>query len=89
MKYRKKPVVVDAVRVRDITPLILDGSAPTWVLSAVATMCVVDYGTHIDVRTLEGTMRGEADDWLIRGVKGELYPCKPDVFEATYERVSE
>lgn len=39
------------------------------------------------IETLEGTMRGEPGDWLITGVKGEQYPCKPDIFEATYERV--
>ena len=40
-------------------------------------------------RTLEGTMTGKLGDWLIRGVKGELYPCKPDIFHATYEAVRE
>lgn len=39
------------------------------------------------VRTLEGTMRMEAGDWLITGIKGEKYPCKPDIFAATYEPV--
>ena len=39
----------------------------------------------IDIPTLEGTMHANPGDWIIRGVKGELYPCKPDIFEATYE----
>ena len=39
----------------------------------------------VNIVTLEGTMHAQAGDWLIRGVKGELYPCKPDIFEATYE----
>ncbi len=39
------------------------------------------------IETLEGTMRAEIGDWIIRGVKGELYPCKPDIFTATYEPV--
>ena len=39
------------------------------------------------IRTLEGTMRADAGDWIIRGVQGEFYPCKPDIFEATYEAV--
>lgn len=39
----------------------------------------------VSISTLEGTMVGEPGDWLIRGVKGEFYPCKPDIFEATYE----
>lgn len=42
---------------------------------------------RIEIITLEGTMTGNLDDWIIRGVKGELYPCKPDIFAATYERV--
>jgi hypothetical protein len=39
----------------------------------------------INIKTLEGTMRADIGDWIIKGVKGELYPCKPDIFEATYE----
>ena len=45
-------------------------------------------GSELMVGTLEGTMTGKLGDWLIRGVKGELYPCKPDIFAATYEPVS-
>lgn len=41
------------------------------------------------IKTLEGTMRVKHGDWVIRGVKGELYPCKSDIFEATYEEVKE
>ena len=40
---------------------------------------------HIAIDTLEGTMRGSVDDWIIRGVNGEFYPCKPDIFAQTYE----
>jgi len=40
---------------------------------------------RIEIKTLEGWMIGNIDDWIIRGVKGELYPCKPDIFEATYD----
>jgi hypothetical protein len=40
--------------------------------------------THIAIKTLEGVMRCDIGDWIIRGVKGELYPCKPDIFTATY-----
>ena len=41
----------------------------------------------IEIETLEGTMKADKGDWIIKGVKGELYPCKPDVFEMTYEKV--
>lgn len=43
-------------------------------------------GDGIAIVTLEGTMRADVGDWIIRGVQGELYPCKPDIFEATYEQ---
>lgn len=41
------------------------------------------------IPTLEGLMQAVVGDWIIKGVKGEIYPCKPDIFEATYERVEE
>ena len=44
---------------------------------------------ELEIETLEGTMKADKGDWIIRGVKGELYPCKPDVFEMTYEKVKE
>jgi hypothetical protein len=46
-------------------------------------------GWHIDIHTLEGVMCADMGDWIIRGVAGEFYPCKPDIFEATYEAVEE
>ena len=42
-------------------------------------------GDSLLIKTPEGTMRADPGDWIIRGVKGEIYPCKPDIFEATYE----
>jgi hypothetical protein len=44
-----------------------------------------DQGISLSIPTLEGTMQASENDWIIRGVKGELYPCKPDIFAATYE----
>ena len=44
---------------------------------------------EMEIETLEGVMKANKGDWIIRGVKGELYPCKPDVFEMTYEKVKE
>lgn len=43
---------------------------------------------HLAIDTMEGTMRADVGDWIIRGVQGEHYPCKPDIFEATYDEVS-
>ena len=44
---------------------------------------------ELEIETLEGTMKANKGDWIIRGVKGELYPCKPDVFDMTFEKVIE
>jgi len=104
-KYRKKPVVVEAVQVvaSDWNGSSFDGSPfsahPGWLLEAVKTGALVpvtpnstDYAEW-EVRTLEDGADGRAKhiatpgDWIIRGVQGELYPCKPDIFAATYDEV--
>jgi hypothetical protein len=84
MKFRKKPVVIEAVQVTDAT---FDAPHPNpehlvGVVYDPKRRCAF-------ITTLEGTMRADLGDWIIRGVKNELYPCKPDVFEATYEAVTE
>jgi hypothetical protein len=76
MKYRKKPVVIDAVQYKANEP------ASDWYSDSEAIR-FDDGGCFI--RTLEGDMRVSDGDWVIRGIKGEIYPCKPDIFEATYE----
>ena len=81
MKFRKKPVVVEAWQNTD-DPMPM----PLWLNDAWrAAKVQFAGGGWIDICTLEGTMRAELHDWIICGVKGELYPCKPDIFEATYE----
>lgn len=85
MKYRKKPVVIEAVRITGIPQVM-----PEWWTRAVMSEKVLptaDGGAII--RTLEGDMTADPGDWIIQGVKGELYPCKPDIFEATYEEVKD
>lgn len=85
-RWRKKPVVIEAFRL-GVDPM------PDWFCDARTRNEVITYGTqddwrslsHANIRTLEGVMRAEREDWIIRGVKGELYPCKRDIFEATYE----
>lgn len=77
--FRKKPVEIEAVQ------LPID-TAPSWLADAMDSGAVKIYtsgSAHID--TLEGTMVASPGDWIIQGVKGELYLCKPDIFEATYE----
>ena len=89
--FRKKPIVIEA--------MLFDGSYDSGVaiskwahegMSAQAG-CIIrmDYGDNsISVRTLEGTMFAGKGDWIIKGIKGEFYPCKPEIFEATYEAVN-
>lgn len=92
MKYRKKPVVIEAHRL----PPAPVGDYPTpHPLQPLADWCNGAILTNtstaefcIDIRTLEGTMRALPGDWIIKGVKGEFYPCKPDIFAATYEEVA-
>lgn len=91
MKYRKKPVVIDAMQFET------NNEAGSPQMDAVCIWAnqgrapeqgyCWHNGTNIFVQTLEGMMRADVKDWIIRGIKGELYPCKPDIFEATYEVV--
>ena len=90
-KYRKKPVVIEAMR-------FTKGSTPGLGME-IAAWCGGRFNTdvkpsdHTDVSytisipTLEGVMTASEGDWIVRGVHGEFYPCKPDIFEATYEEV--
>ena len=77
-KYRKKPVVIEALQ--------FDGENHDAIVAFAGISINVGYidrGMTID--TLEGMMTANPGDWIIKGVKGEFYPCKPDIFEATYE----
>jgi hypothetical protein len=79
-KYRKKPVVVEAIQwtgqnhmeIYDFNcPFVAKGDSPQ----------------KLFIPTLEGEMIADIGDWIIKGVKGEFYPCKPEIFEMTYEKV--
>lgn len=84
-KFRKKPVVIEAVQFFDtveslealqelgIDPLRLGYENPE--------------NPELKIETLEGVMTASVGDWIIKGVSGEFYPCKPDIFEKTYEPV--
>lgn len=91
MKFRKKPVVIDAFPCHRLLHWAANDwkALPDWVR---AYYDIKEKGKGIlfrpdgmDISTLEGVMTAEPADWVIRGVKGEIYPCKPDIFEATYE----
>lgn len=81
--YRKKPVVIEAFQFDGRSNT--DPSVPTWFVDAVLAGNVTASPDHIAIKTLEGEMRADPGDWIICGVKGELYPCKPDIFAETYE----
>ncbi|MFC2996114.1 hypothetical protein ACFODO_12715 [Acinetobacter sichuanensis] len=78
MKYRKKPIVIDAWQNSD------ENEFPIWVDNANVGR---GSGGVILINTLEGVMKAMPGDYIIKGVQGEVYPCKPDIFEATYEKV--
>lgn len=89
MKYRKKPVIIEAFRWTGGPDQTED---PDWICDAMRSGSVRfdNPGTPevtLLIDTLEGTHRANQGDYIIQGIKGELHPCKPDIFEATYEQV--
>lgn len=80
MRFRKKPIVIEAIQFmgrngQEIQCL--------YDLNNITPTC---WGTLL-IKTLEGTMEANEGDWIIRGIRGEVYPCKREIFEATYEAV--
>ncbi len=93
-KFRKKPVVIEAIcNGGEWKPIV------SWLEKLAGNGLVFEPGTEppitrnddgsLNIVTLEGIMICGLGDWIIQGVKGELYPCKPDIFVATYEPVTE
>lgn len=85
-KYRKKPVVIDAFRWTGGPDQTED---PEWIIDRIRLGQVGFADGKMFIKTLEGVMEATPGDYIIRGVKGEVYPCKPDIFEETYEEVKE
>jgi hypothetical protein len=83
MQFRKKPVVIEACQY-----LSNYDNLPEWARKAG---CEVwrEGRRSMEVHTLEGTMLAISGDWIIRGIKGEVYPCRPDIFDATYEKAED
>lgn len=105
MKYRKKPVVIEAFKWTGDNNQVED---PKWIVEAMENGAVsfkrlyysdkgeisgavkintVKSEVFMVIKTLEGEMNAQPGDYIIQGVQGEIYPCKPDIFEATYEAV--
>jgi hypothetical protein len=89
MRYRKKPVIIEAWPTRDI----INAAANNWsglpkaIVDAYERGDVIFLPDAVVINTLEGKHRADLADFIICGVAGELYPCKPDIFAATYEEV--
>ena len=85
-KFRKKPVVIEAIQfVLDADDIHRD--IANWAFNLNPEHGLIIGGSIIHIPTLEGVMTASSGDWIIQGVQGELYPCKPDIFEQTYEKV--
>lgn len=96
-RFRKKPVEIEAIRVPLLYEHSITGKHVREVyhkdVSEIAEWCggfinSIDLNKlSIGISTLEGVMIASPGDWIIKGIKGEFYPCKPDIFEQTYEEV--
>lgn len=86
--YRKKPVVVVAHRIGDDgwPDEIWQGVIDNKIIFRREIIGGIEF-SYVEIKTLEGTMIGDDGDWIIRGVQGEFYPCKDEIFRATYEEV--
>ena len=88
-KFRKKPVVIEAIQ--------LSRKCADVVVDFIGKENINDYNLgefaedscYIEIKTLEGNHYANEGDWIIKGIKGEFYPCKPDIFEQTYEEVKD
>lgn len=79
MKFRKKPIIIDAIQFR--------GNDKECIEFCPTARDPDDRKANLIIPTLEGEMLVSLGDWIIEGVNGEFYPCKPDIFEKTYEKV--
>jgi hypothetical protein len=100
MKYRKKPVVIEAMQFEEqkghhfgirgtleSADKIFEWAKPSVMLAEYNRE--VGHCSRLSIYTLEGTMSAYPGDYVIKGIKNEFYPCKPDIFEASYEKVEE
>ena len=79
MKYRKKPVVIEAIE--------WTGDNLSELIAFGGSRIIVRDGNILIIPTLEGDLEAQCGDMIIKGIKGELHPCKPDIFNVTYEKV--
>jgi hypothetical protein len=84
-KYRKKPVIIEAMRY--LSSNAEDVAA--WCSGSIRGTKLHSSERELAIQTLEGEMRAIIGDYIIKGIKGEFYPCKSDIFELTYEEIKE
>jgi len=88
-QYRKKPVIIEAIEYNGNN----DNEIENWSNDEVFGSPVLEptkdnpTGCYLQIKTLEGVMTAIVGDFIIKGIQGEFYPCKPDIFEQTYEEV--
>ena len=90
MKFIKKPVVIEAVQFLGFESNDNFSERPDWLKKAIykdETVKLFGEPNKLTIETLEGPIYADIGDYVIKGVQGEIYPCKPDIFEQTYERV--
>ena len=90
MKYRKKPVVIEAVQFNGFNTengQVIVSDRPEWLTEAFGKeILFFDKPGTLTIQTLEGSMIASPGDYIIRGVQGEFYPCRNDIFLSTYEK---
>lgn len=88
MKYRKKLVIIEAIQFEDNSDRIIE--IHEFMGGDTIRVNYEDKDNpYLKIETLEGIMKASVGDYIIKGVNGEFYPCKPDIFEKTYERVTD
>lgn len=88
MKYRKKPAIIEAIQFEDNSDRIIE--IHEFMGGDTIRVNYEDKNNpYLKIETLEGIMKASVGDYIIKGVNGEFYPCKPDIFEKTYERVTD
>ena len=92
--YRKKPVVIEAIQLNgeynsivECVEFVFNIGMDSSLIGEAATVRKVTEDKGFTIPTLEGNMKASIGDYIIKGVNGEFYPCKPDIFEKTYEEV--
>lgn len=85
MKFKKKPIVIEATKF--MGGFSFDEMLVEWGKPFASSSHYVEISNTLTIKTLEGAMLADIGDYIIKGIKGEFYPCKPDIFEISYELV--